>query len=217
MAKYRVENRLKDFEFCGNKLSWPVHAEDEWGMIKWLLDFKLFKKGNRRKVCPLIILKNDDLEFTSVFDYAYTISSQNSSRTFRQTVFFRYSKSLALPHFMMIPEKWFHRMGTYFGMQDIDFVQYPNFSHNYLLQGKDEEYIRYHFDHPELISYFDKQGFYSLEGMNYLMILYIHNMVLPKEQMLQLVNIGNRIHNYLAGKTPDIELPEFKMDDLPEF
>lgn len=216
MARYRIENRLKDFEYCGRELSWPVHPNDEWGMIKWLLDFKLFKKGHGRKVCPLIIQKQDDLEFTSVFDYTYKISSKNSSRTYRQTVFFRYSKALALPHFMMIPEKWYHRLGIYFGMQDIDFVQYPTFSHNYLLQGKDEEYIRYHFDHPDLIRYFDRQGFYSLEGMNYLMVLYIHNTVLPKEQMLQLVNIGNRIHNYLAGKTPDIELPEFEMDDVRE-
>src|SRR5688572_11228745 len=209
MAKYRLENRLKDFEFCGRELKWPMHPEDEWGMIKWLLDFKLFKKGHKRKVCPLIILKQDELEFTSVFDYTYTISSKNSSRTYRQTVFFRYSKALALPHFMMIPEKWYHRLGTYFGMQDIDFVQYPTFSQNYLLQGKDEEYIRHHFDHPDLVRFFDQQDFYSLEGMNYLMVLYVHDVLLSGEQVLQLVRIGDTIHNYLKGKTPGIALPEF--------
>src|SRR5687767_2639400 len=213
MARYRLENRISEFELCANDLSWKIQENDEWGLIKMLLDFKLFKKGHRRKICPIIITKDNELEYTCVFDYAYTISSKNSSRTFRQTVYFRYSKELALPHFVMVPEKWYHRIGTYFGMQDIDFVQYPEFSHNYLLKGDDEDYIRYHFNHPELIRFFDRVGFYSLEGMNYLMILYIHDVLLPHEQINQLVRIGNTIHNYMADKTPDISLPEFNIED----
>jgi hypothetical protein len=201
-----------DFESCGHSLGWTFQETDRWSMIKWLLDFKLFKSGHRRKICPLILHQEDDLQFTTLFDYSYTISSNNSSHTYRQTVYFRYSKELALPHFLMVPEKWYHRLGTYFGMQDIDFVQYPEFSGSYLLQGGDEDYIRHHFDHPKLMKFFDKQGFYSMEGMNYLLILYVHNVVLPQTQMLQLAQIGNTIHNYLAGKTPDIELPEFNVD-----
>lgn len=212
MARYRPDQRIKDFEHCGNNLKWSYHQQDEYGLIKWLLDFKLFKKGHRRKVCPIIMIKHDDLEFTCVFDFAYTVSSKNSSHTYRQTVFFRYSKALALPHFVMVPEKWYHRLGTYFGMQDIDFVQYPEFSGEYLLQGADEDYIRYHFDHPDLIRFFQQQNFYSLEGMNYLMILYIHNMVLPPEQILQLVRFGNTIHNHLADKTPPVDLPDFDIE-----
>ena len=212
MARYRLDQRLPEFEACGSALQWDFHERDEWDIIRWLLDFKLFKKGHRKKVCPLIISRDGDLEFSSVFDYSYTISSNNSSRTYRQTVYFRYSKSIALPHFILVPEKWYHRVGIYFGMQDIDFAQYPLFSKNYLLQGDDEDYIRYHFDHPELIRFFDKQDFYSLEGMNYLMILYIHDVFLPAQQIKQLVTIGNTIHNYLADKTPGIELPEFKIE-----
>lgn len=215
MARYSLADRLFDFESCNRSLQWSFQETDQWGMIKWLLDFRLFKKGHRRKICPLIINREDDMEFTSVFDYSYTISSNNSSRTYRQTVYFRYSKALALPHFLMIPEKWYHRIGTYFGMQDIDFVQYPQFSGQYLLQGEDEDYIRHHFDHPDLIRFFGNQKFYSLEGMNYLMVMYIDDVVLPQNQILQLTRIGDTVHNYLAGKTPGIELPEFSMD-LPE-
>jgi hypothetical protein len=46
--------------------------------------------------------------------------------------------------------------------------------------------------------------------MNYLMVLYVNNVILPQEQMIQLVNIGNTLHNFLAGKTPRIELPDFE-------
>ncbi|MEO6131353.1 MAG: hypothetical protein ABIQ02_05865 [Saprospiraceae bacterium] len=210
MARYNLEERSAEFETCVNKLGWTFKKEDEWGLIKWLLDFKLFRNGHRRKITPLILHESDDLGFICSFDYIYTISTGKSSHTFRQTVYFRYSKSLALPHFVMIPEKWYHRIGTYFGMQDIDFVQYPTFSKNYLLRGEDEDYIRYHFDNPDLIRFFDKQDFYSMEGMNYLMILYVHNVVMPSAQILQLVNIGNTLHNFLAGKTPSVELPEYK-------
>jgi len=146
MARYKVSQRMEEFEACAQSLKWEFKNEDEWGMIKWLLDFKLFKKGKRQKVTPLIIIhEKEDLGFTCAFDYIYTISTGKSSHTFRQTVYFRYSKALALPHFIMVPEKWYHRIGTYFGMQDIDFVEYPTFSQNYLLRGEDEDYIRYHF------------------------------------------------------------------------
>lgn len=213
MARYKLDKRFGEFEGCAKKLNWSFKEQDEWGLIKLMLDFKLFKKGHRRKICPLIIMDEGDLEYSCVFDYSYTISSKNNSRTYRQTVYFRYSKALALPHFVMVPEKWYHRIGTYFGMQDIDFVEYPEFSQHYLLQGSDEDYIRHHFNHPDLIKFFDKQDFYSLEGMNYLMVLYVHNVVLPENQIMQLVRIGNTIHNYLADKTPNIELPEFNLEE----
>ncbi len=210
MARYSLNQRLKEFTTCANALSWDLKDKDEFGMIKWLLDFHLFKKGGAKKITPMVMHKKDDLEFSSLFDYSYTVSTGKSSATFRQTVYFRYSKSLALPHFIMVPEKWYHRLGSYFGMQDIDFVEYPAFSQNYLLQGGDEDYIRYHFNHPDMIRFFDQQGFYSLEGMNYLMILYVDNVVLPAEQALQLVTIGDHLHNYFADKTPAVSLPLMK-------
>jgi hypothetical protein len=207
MARYKIDQRQEELKASANALKWSYRPEDEFGMIKWLLDFKLFKEGSRHKIMPLIINEEDDLEFTSVFDYTYTISTGKSSVTYRQTVYFRYSKAIALPHFVMVPEKWYHRIGTYFGMQDIDFVEYPEFSQHYLLRGADEEYIRHHFNNPEMIRFFDKVDFYSLEGVNYLMILYVHNVILPKEQVLQLVKIGDCLHDFFAAKTPDINLP----------
>ncbi len=213
MARYRLNDRLAEFEACSKTLEWSFRENDEWGLIKMLLDFKLFNKGHRRKICPLIVFDKGDLEYTCVFDYAYTISSKNSSHTYRQTVYFRYSKALALPHFVMVPEKWYHRVGIYFGMQDINFEEYPTFSRNYLLKGTDEDYIRHHFNHPDLVRFFDNQAFYSMEGMNYLLVLYKNNVLLSKAQIVKLVRVGNSIHNYLADKTPDIALPEFILDD----
>lgn len=208
MARYKLEDRRDAFSQCANQLDWTFRPEGDASMLNWLLDFKLCKLGMRKRIIPLIFHESDDLENTSLFDYEYTVSNGKTSITYRQTVYFRYSKALALPHFLMVPEKWYHRIGTFFGMQDIDFVEYPAFSQHYLLQGKDEEYIRYHFDHPEMIRFFDQQDFYSLEGVNYLMVLYIHNHILPASEMIKLVHIGNALHNYFEKKTPEIQLPE---------
>ena len=207
MARYKIDQRMEEYNACAKALGWSFKHADEFGMIKWLLDFKLFKEGGNKKLTPLVIDDRNELEFTSAFDYAYTISTGKSSVTYRQTVYFRYSKAIALPHFVMVPEKWYHRIGTYFGMQDIDFIEYPEFSQHYLLRGADEDYIRHHFNNPEMIRFFDQQDFYSLEGVNYLMILYVHNVVLPGEQVLQLVKIGDCLHDFFAAKTPDISLP----------
>jgi hypothetical protein len=208
MARYKLHERNAAFRQCANDLSWTFKEEGDNGMIKWLLDFNLFKQGMSKKIKPLIILDRGDMEFTAVFDYAYTISTGKTSHTFRQTVYFRYSKALALPHFVMVPEKWYHQIGVLFGMQDIDFIEYPIFSKNYLLQGKDEDYIRHHFNHPEMVRFFDRQKHYSLEGVNYLMVLYVHNMVMPQKLISGLSHIGNTLHNYFTEKTPDISLPE---------
>jgi hypothetical protein len=213
MARNKTLLRHKDFEACAKALSWKFKEADDFGMLKWLLDFKLFKTGGHKKISPIITTENADLEFTCMFDYAYTVSTGKTTVSYQQTVYFRYSKVLALPHFMMVPEKWYHRIGTYFGMQDIDFVEYPTFSQNYLLQGKDEDYIRYHFNHPEMIRFFDQQGFYSMEGMNYLMILYVNNRILPRAQMKQLATIGDAFHDFFAKKTPGISLPPMDMPD----
>lgn len=213
MAKYRIDRRMREYEECARALNWSFHEKDNYSVIKWLLDFQLFKKGHNRKICPMIMVEHDDLEFTSVFDYTYTISTGNSSRIYRQTVFFRYSKALALPHFLMVPEKWYHRLGNYFGMQDIDFEQYPDFSGSYLIQGRDEEYIRYHFDHPDLIRFFNHQRFYSMEGMNYLLVLYINDIILGAEQIMHLVKFGNTIHNYFTDKTPPVGLPDLTIEE----
>jgi len=207
MALYKKEKRIEDFKACASALEWKFKPEDK-SMLPWLLDFKLFKMGGGKKITPLIIKEPDDLEFTSMFDYSFTVSTGKSTVTFHQTVYFRYSKAIALPHFLMVPERWYHRVGTYFGMQDIDFIAYPEFSKNYLLEGEDEDYIRHHFNNPEMMRFFGLQDFYSMEGMNYLMILYVHNKILPREQMVQLAQVGNTLHNYFKGKTPDISLPE---------
>jgi hypothetical protein len=207
MSLRRKQERLDLYAAAANELQWPMIEKDSSGLVNWLLDFRIFKMGSDKKVSPLLLKKEDELEFTALFDYAYTVSSGKSSATFRQSVFFRYSKALALPHFFMLPEKWYHRVESFFGAQDIDFIEYPEFSKNYLLRGKDEEYVRHHFNHPAMIRYFDRHAKFYLEGMNYLMVLYQNNVLQDLSGLTRLVRVGNTLHNFFTDKTPQVELP----------
>lgn len=213
MRRYRKAQREEEWQYCASQLGWKYFPKDDTGILKWLLDFKLFKVGHTKEIGPIVISKDNDLEFSCAFDYKYLVSSGNSNAIYRQTVFFRYSKAIALPHFQLVPEKWYHRLGNLLGMQDIDFVAYPEFSQNYLLQGMDEPYIRYHFEHPEMIRFFNNHSRFSMEGMNFLMIAYMNNVLLYREDIKRLIHLGNTIHDFFSDKTPSIELPSESPQD----
>ncbi len=154
------------------QLGMSYEAEEEYGMINLLKDFGLFRKGFRKKIHNLLHLRNEDLELDyNLFDYQYTIKAGNAVITRHQSVFFIQSKRFAVPEFQMRPEHFFHRIGTYLGMQDIDFVDHPVFSKKYLLQGPDEEMIRYKLD-PKFRDYFSENEGWTVEGINYFLIFY---------------------------------------------
>jgi hypothetical protein len=87
--------------------------------------------------------------------------SGKSART--QTVACLRLAGKQFPGFEMRPEHLFHRIGSLFGYQDIDFEGHPDFSKNYLLRGKDETAVRALF-HPGLLSFFEQNTGWAVEG-----------------------------------------------------
>lgn len=164
--------------------------KDEWGLKTLLKDFKLFRRGGRKRIRNLLHKQSGLHQLdTRIFDYQFTISTGNSSRTFKQTVFFVESKELGLPQFWMKPESFFHRVGAYLGFEDIDFEEYPKFSENYYLKGEDEEYIRGTLN-DEFLKFFSVEKKWYLEGLNYYMIFYRFNKVLSPQEVKQLHDKG---------------------------
>ena len=177
-------------------------AEDEWGLLNLLKDFQLFRRGHSRKITNLLYRQIGMLETEiHVFDYRYVISSNNSRRVFKQTVFFVHSKKLGLPQFLLKPENFFHKIGQLLGMQDIDFEQYPKFSDQYLLRGADEDYIRASFP-DEALQFFTIEKNWSLEGLNYYLIFYQKNRLLLPSQIVDFYRKGMHLHEILASDRP---------------
>ena len=174
---------------------------DEYGTKTLLRDFKLFQQGGGKRITNLLHRKEaeSDLE-VSIFDYRYVINTGKSSVPFHQTVFFVNSKSLDLPQFLLKPENFFHRIGTYLGMQDIDFSSHPEFSHQYLLQGEHEDLIRERLD-SDFRHFFTVEKNWSLEGLNYFLIFYQQNKLLPPEEISTFYQKGKTIYELLQSKS----------------
>ena len=190
-------SRQQQFERLAYQLDMEYSPKDEWGLKTLLKDFKLFRRGGRKRIKNLLHPQSELHQLdTRIFDYQFTISTGNSSRTFKQTVFFVESKSLGLPQFWMKPESFFHKVGAFLGFEDIDFEEYPKFSENYYLKGEDEEYIRSTLN-DEFLKFFSVEKKWYLEGLNYYMIFYRFNDLLPPHEVKNLHEKGLQLAEML--------------------
>ena len=98
MGRYKADQRYAAFEECAHALSWSYKQGDEFDMVKWLLDFKLFKVGMRKRITPLIIKENDDLEFSCMFDYAYTVSNGKITYILRTALMICFTRDVCHAH-----------------------------------------------------------------------------------------------------------------------
>ena len=188
-SAYR-SGQMKDI---AKQLGLSYERKDEFGLINLLKDFKLFSRGRQKTITNIIGKKSDLFEIDyRVFDYKYTIQAGKNSRTFRQTVFFVQSKKLGLPQFFMEPERLFRKIGKYLGMEDIDFEAYPQFSDQYWLEGEDEWQIRNAMS-DEVLHFFTIEKDWSLEGINYFMVFYKKNTILPTENLASFYERGKHI------------------------
>lgn len=173
--------------------------KDDWGLVKKLGDFKLFRTGGRKRITHII--KNRDTMLESavhLFDYQYTVSTGKSSRTYKQTVFFVDSKQLGLPQFSMKPENFLHWIGDLLGFKDIDFEEYPAFSNNYYLKGEDEALIRHALPDHFLRFFSDnKEKAWYLEGINYYLIFYRFDHLVGPRELKNFYEKGMRLFQML--------------------
>lgn len=182
------------------KMGMEYYAEDDWRMISLMRDFRLFKRGGRKRITN-ILRKTDEMmeDKINIFDYQYTVSTGKSARTFKQTVFFIQSKQLGLPEFWMKPENFLHTIGAWLGFEDIDFEDYPEFSKQYLLKGTDEDYIRYTLN-DSFLKFFTVEKDWSVEGINYFLILYKRRKLLSPREVKSLYRKGMKVFDMIKDK-----------------
>jgi len=107
----------------------------------------VFEQGHARKWSYTITGERDDVQYT-MFEYCWTTGSGRSAhRHVIGAVLWPTTRDL--PQFMLTPEGFAAKVAAWFGGQDIDFVDTPQFSDAYRLQGSNEAAIRALFT-PEL-------------------------------------------------------------------
>ncbi len=194
--KKNYKNRGDALRQMAHKFDMSYTYQDDSGLINLLLDFELFRRGRRKKIFHLMTWKDKWMESDFyIFDYYYRIQQGKSSKKVRQTVFFMRSKNLALPHFLMKPETFFHKIGGVLGFKDINFEEYPDFSKQYWLKGEDEDYIRANFN-DKVLKFFTVEKNWSLEGVNYFMIFYRKNKILSPNEIHDFLSKGMKLFEY---------------------
>lgn len=200
------QQRIASMRKVAYDLDMKYQEKDEWGLLGMLKGFKLFRRGMGKKITNILYRQEALMQMeTRIFDYTYKVSTGKTSRIFRQTVFFVESKALGLPEFLMKPENFFHKIGTFLGMQDIDFEEYPEFSDQYLLRGEDEDFIRATMT-DSVLKYFTVEKEWCVEGVNYFLVLYQNDVLLPANRIKDLYQKGMEIANLLIKEKPSLGL-----------
>ncbi len=188
-SAYR-SGQMKDI---AKQLKLSYERNDEFGLINFLKDFKLFSRGRQKKITNIIGKKSEMFEVDyRIFDYEYLIKTGKHAKSFRQTVFFVQSKNLGLPQFFMEPERLFRKIGKYLGLEDIDFVEYPEFSDQYWLEGEDEGQIRNAMS-DEVLHFFTIEKDWTIEGVNYFMIIYKKEKIIPTTDLMEFFQKGKEL------------------------
>ena len=158
-----LKNRAKmlglNFSKSGRDVTWSNHDS-----------FEIFNSGHSRKI-KNEMWKLDADNDVSIFGYEYTQGHGKNSSTHKQTILSIKSSKLCAPNFQLKPENTLHKIGQVFGYQDIDFPEYPIFSKNYLLRGKDEQEICDFFS-DKVIDHFENNLNIHIEAERDRMIFY---------------------------------------------
>lgn len=205
--------RSQEISELAHRLKMEYIASETIDTLPYLKTFRIGKYGSNRKIKNVLHFRDEwgRREFR-IFDYHYTIHAGNSHRTYRQTLFFVNSKELALPEFMMKPEKFFHKIGAYLGFRDINFELHPKFSGRYHLKGPVEEHIRGLMT-PNVLHYFSINEGWTLEGINYFLVLYQPNQLIQPSWVERFYVKGREIYDMLVSEQPGMDLPD---DHKPE-
>ncbi len=136
----------------------------------------------------------------AIFDYRYTIGHGKNSRTHRQSVIYFGAAALALPPFELRPEGVFHRVGSAFGYQDIDFETHAQFSRTYLLRGDTEEGVRGLFS-DELLEFFETHPGLSVEGGGNQLVFYRRKKRIEPDGTQEFMEEGTEVLTLFGGPT----------------
>jgi len=161
--------------------------------------FRLFRHGHSKKTSRLLTGRAGAVD-VRIFDYRYVTGGGKNSRRSTQTVMLLTSDQLDLPLFELQPENLLHKVGQAFGMKDIDFDMYPEFSRRYLLRGPDEETVRNLFK-TYILEFFSRNLGLHLEGGGHNLIIFRNDKRIPPQKLEAQYRVGLELHELLKSRT----------------
>jgi hypothetical protein len=167
---YLAEKKRREaLQRVADELGFTFSQKDP-GLLLRFAGMHLFSQGHGQRITNVLQGEANGLR-VDLFDYTFTIGGGKSSSTHRQTVVSFVLPDRDLPAFSLRPENTFHRIGAWFGYQDINFEDFPVFSKRYLLRGPDEPAIRKLFT-PEVMTFYEGLTGVCTEGAGCVLIFY---------------------------------------------
>ncbi|MEW5950305.1 MAG: hypothetical protein GX447_00880 [Elusimicrobia bacterium] len=123
---------------------------------------EFFRTGHSKKASNLIMIPFKDNRIM-LFDYKYTVGSGKHSTTYNHTLAFMKTKD-EVPDFVLRPENFFDKIGSFLGFKDINFDNYPQFSSSYCLKGQREESVRGFFNDSRISFFQSEPGWHCHAG-----------------------------------------------------
>lgn len=187
------QDRMQQMQRCAQTLGFSFsHTSKKQKKTGGLY---LFTLGHSREALNVLTGEKNDVGI-AVMDYHYVISGGKSAQLFRQTVARFYPIGLDLPQFTLRPEKFYHKIASMVGYQDIDFTRHPTFSGQYLLRGTDAEAVRSLFD-MNVITFFERNPDLSVEGNGNHLIVYYHNKRQEHHEMNRFIDLAGQVFEVL--------------------
>jgi hypothetical protein len=198
-AKAMERKRTEALAAVAAEMGYRFQPEVEKEALAPLSGFRLFNQGHARKARNLMVGETASIEMWCL-DYRYTTGGGRNSTTYSQTVVAFFPHGVRLPAFTLAPENFFHRIGQAFGMQDIDFDEYPVFSKGYLLKGEDEDMVRHVFD-DEVIRFFEENLGFNVECREEGLIFHRGHRNIKREDLTEHILLAQRIFGLFLARS----------------
>ena len=205
MENWKNLFKIQDYrseELKNKAASWNMaySKDDTLGLEQQLSQFSLLKEGSHK--ISNILSEADSLANTFIFDNSQTVVAGNTIIHYKQSVCFISSTQLSLPHFIMEPEKFHHKILHWLGFKDIDFDDHPQFSDKYELRGEYKTVIEFFFD-KKMLDFLASHPEIHMEGMNYYFIIYSKNNLYSPAQIMTLKKLAQMIFQLFLVKSKE--------------
>lgn len=158
--------RIAALQTKAEQLGFRFESAGDRSLVHRLAGFDLtaeYRSFGNRPVTN-VLHREEGQRQIAIFDYRMR-KQHSSNNPITMTVLLLESETLDLPAFTARPESLFHKLGSVFGGEDIDFPEHPEFSRKYLLRGQDEEQVRQIMT-DEVIRTFEKHAGVGISGIS---------------------------------------------------
>ena len=159
--------------------------------LRFIDQFYLSSIGHSKVIKNHITGRYKDFDL-DCFDYFYTTGSGKHSTQHQQSVLILKADGIRVPPILLKPEGFWDHVAQFFGAQDINFPQSPEFSSKYVLKGQHEAEVRAYMT-PRILQYFTDHPGLCVEARDHEVLYYHPNKRLSPEKLNEFFDQGTDI------------------------